>query len=169
MLYQDESTVRSHPYLSRMWAKPGADLRLTTPGKASRRHIFGVHREGSAQIHAITRATKNSSDFVALLRYLDVHFGPTTNPRWRPVYLVLDNGNIHTSAQSLAALQARPWLKVEWLPLYASELNPIERDWKHLKQHHLANRMFHSPQEMMKAIHQAIRDLNRSRCLKIAS
>jgi DDE superfamily endonuclease len=44
------------------------------------------------------------------------------------VVLVEDNGPIHTSKLSLAALAARAhWLIVEWLPRYAPELNDIER------------------------------------------
>jgi transposase len=43
------------------------------------------------------------------------------------VVLVEDNGPIHTSKLSLAALAARAhWLTVEWLPKYAPELNDIE-------------------------------------------
>ncbi|TGQ35688.1 transposase [Mesorhizobium sp. M00.F.Ca.ET.216.01.1.1] len=38
----------------------------------------------------------------------------------KPVVLVLDNGPIHTSKASRAALEARAhWLTIEWLPKYA--------------------------------------------------
>ena len=48
--------------------------------------------------------------------------------------LVEDNGPIHTSKLSLAALAARAhWLTVEWLPKYAPELNDIEVVWHDLK------------------------------------
>ena len=53
--------------------------------------------------------------------------------------LVEDNGPIHTSKRSLAALAARAhWLTVEWLPKYAPELNDIEPVWHDLKAYHLA-------------------------------
>ena len=45
----------------------------------------------------------------------------------RPVVLVLGNGPIHTSQAGRKALAARSWLTVEWLPMYALELNDIER------------------------------------------
>ena len=51
--------------------------------------------------------------------------------------LVLDNGPIHTSRATTKALAARPWLRVEWLPKYAPELNAIERCWRDLKRHFL--------------------------------
>lgn len=40
--------------------------------------------------------------------------------------LVLDNGPIHISKASRAALDSRAWLTAEWLPKYAPELNDIE-------------------------------------------
>ena len=47
------------------------------------------------------------------------------------VALVEDNGPIHTSKLSRAALAARAhWLTVEWLPKYAPELNDIEPVWR---------------------------------------
>ena len=61
----------------------------------------------------------------------------------KPVVLVEDNGPIHTSKLSLAALAARAhWLTVEWLPKYAPELNDIEPVWRDLKAHHLAHQTF---------------------------
>ena len=57
--------------------------------------------------------------------------------------LVEDNGPIHTSKLSRAALAARAhWLTVEWLPKYAPELNDIEPVWRDLKAHHLAHQTF---------------------------
>jgi transposase len=44
-----------------------------------------------------------------------------------PVVIVLDNGPIHVSQATTAALAARAhWLTVEWLPKDAPELNDIE-------------------------------------------
>jgi transposase len=48
----------------------------------------------------------------------------------KPVVIVLDNGPIHVSKATLAALAERAhWLTVEWLPKYAPELNDIEVVW----------------------------------------
>jgi transposase len=61
----------------------------------------------------------------------------------KPIVLVEDNGPIHTSKRSLAALAARAhWLTVDWLPKYAPCLNKIEPVWRDLKAHHLAHQTF---------------------------
>ena len=78
--------------------------------------------------------------------------------------LVEDNGPIHTSKCSLAALAARAhWLTVEWLPKYAPELNDIEPVWRDLKAHHLAHQTFTDAAALDQAIHDAVTDLNRER------
>jgi transposase len=74
-----------------------------------------------------TSRTKRSVDFIAHLRALDRLYGPKPGAPNKPVVLVLDNGPIHLSKASQAALAERAhWLTVEWLPKYAPELNDIE-------------------------------------------
>ena len=91
---------------------------------------------------------------------LDHAYGPQPGQTRKPVVLVLDNGPIHTSKASTAALAARPWLTVEWLPRYAPELNAIEATWRDLKRHYLAHRTFCDTADLDQAIHQAVTDLN---------
>jgi transposase len=80
------------------------------------------------------------------------------------VVLALDNGPIHTSKATRAALAERThWLTVEWLPKYAPELNDIEAVWRDLKRHHLAHRTFTGPVDLDRAIHDAVAALNAER------
>ena len=111
-----------------------------------------------------TSASKRSSDFVAHLEQLDQLYGPKPGQPTRPVVLVEDNGPIHTSKLSLAALAARAhWLTVEWLPKYAPELNDIEIVWRDLKAHHLAHHTFANTEALDQAIHKAVHALNQER------
>ena len=59
-----------------------------------------------------------------------------------PVVLVWDNLNTHTSGAMAELIAARDWLTVFRLPSYASELNPVEPVWSHLKRS-LANLVKH--------------------------
>jgi len=80
------------------------------------------------------------------------------------VVLVEDNGPIHISKLSQAALAARThWLTVEWLPKYAPELNDIERVWHDLKVNHLAHQTFADPGALETAIHHAVDARNQQR------
>lgn len=48
----------------------------------------------------------------------------------KPVVILLDNGPIHTSKATTAAIASRAHrLTIEWLPKYTPELNDIEVVW----------------------------------------
>jgi len=116
------------------------------------------------QLIVHTSPTKRSSDFVAHVEQLDSLYGPRPGQPAKPVVLVEDNGPIHTSKLSLAALAARAhWLTVEWLPKYAPERNDIEVVWHDLKANHLAHQTFDDTDELDRAIHQAVDELNAER------
>ena len=141
-MFEDESEALTHPYLARAWAKRGSDLRVEAPGQARKRAMIGVLDDAAHKLIVSTSATKLSSDFITFLARLDAIYRPCPGRPEKPVVLVLDNGPIHTSKASQAALAARPWLTIEWLPKYAPELNDIERSWRDLKRHFLAHQTF---------------------------
>lgn len=164
LLYGDESEALTHPYLARAWAKSGADLRVPAPGQAKKVAMLGSLNHVTRQLVVHTSPTKRSSDFVAHLEQLDHLYGPMPGRPSRPVVLVEDNGPIHLSKLTRAALAARAhWLTVEWLPKYAPELNDIELVWRDLKAHHLAHQTFSDVAALEKTIHQAVKDLNAER------
>jgi hypothetical protein len=165
LLFGDESEALTHPYLAHAWAERGADLRVQAPGQARKVAMLGVLDAVTRTALVHTSPTKRSGDFIALLERLGRACGPA--PGWprKPVVLVLDNGPIHASKASTAALVARPWITVEWLPRYAPELNPIEGTWRDLKRHHLAHRTFRDAGDLDRAIRQAVTALNRERAV----
>jgi DDE superfamily endonuclease len=121
LLYGDESEALTHPYLARAWAKSGADLRVPAPGQAKKVAMLGSLDHVTRELIVHTSATKRSTDFVAHLEQLDDLYGPKPGRPAKPVVLVEDNGPIHVSKLSRAALAARShWLTVEWLPKYAA-------------------------------------------------
>ncbi|KAF1025552.1 MAG: hypothetical protein GAK40_01165 [Burkholderia plantarii] len=127
--------------------------------------MLGVLDAASHELTVITSATKRSTDFVCLLEVLDAQYAPRSGQPAIPTVIVLDNGPIHTSKLSTKALAQRPWLTVEWLPKYAPELNDIERSWRDLKRHHLANRTFLSADDLDSKIHQAVLAMNQERVI----
>ena len=81
--------------------------------------------------------TKNSASFIAFLEHLLIECYPTGR-----VVLVMDNASYHKSASALAALSLfEHRVLVIWLPTYCSDLNPIERFWRYLKDLACANKL----------------------------
>ena len=164
LLYGDESEALTHPYLARVWAKRGADLRVPAPGQAKKVAMLGSLEHTTRRLVVHTSPTKRSSDFVAHLEQLDQLYGPKPGRTIKPVVLVEDNGPIHVSKVTLAALDVRKhWLTVEWLPKYAPELNDIEVVWHDLKAHHLAHKTFTDIAALNRDIHAAVDALNQER------
>ena len=161
LLFGDESEALTHPYLARAWAKRGADLRVPAPGQAQKIAMMGSLDYARRKLIVTTSRTKRSVDFIAHLQRLDRLYGPKPAMPNKPVVLVLDNGPIHISKASQAALAERAhWLTVEWLPKYAPELNDIEIVWGDLKSRHLAHRTFIDLDSLDSAIHHAGAELN---------
>ena len=164
LLFGDESEALTHPYLARAWAKRGADLRVPAPGQAKKVALVGSLEHATRRLIVHTSRTKRSSDFIAHLEQLDRLHGPKPGRTIKPVVLVEDNGPIHVSKITLAALDARKhWLTVEWLPKYAPELNDIEVVWHDLKAHHLAHKTFTDVAVLDRNIHAAVDALNKER------
>jgi transposase len=164
LLFADESEALTHPYLARAWAKRGADLRVPAPGQSKKIAMMGALDHTARHLIVHSSPTKRSADFIALLEELDRRYGPRPGNITKPVVIVLDNGPIHTSKATLAALAARThWLTVEWLPKYAPELNDIEVVWHDLKAHNLAHQTFTDITHLDRAIHVAVAALNSER------
>ena len=164
LLFADESEALTHPYLARAWAKRGADLRVEAPGQSQKIAMMGAVDFASGELTVETSHTKRSADVIALLERLDHVYGPMPGTEKKPVTIVLDNGPVHTSKATRAALEERKyWLTPEWLPKYAPELNDIERDRKILKANHLAHKTFKDRETLNAAIKADIQEMNSNR------
>lgn len=164
LLFADESEALTHPYLARAWARRGADLRVQAPGQSRKIAMMGALDHAARRLIVHTSPTKRSTDFMAFLQEIDRRYGPRPGLAVKPVVIVLDNGPIHVSRATRAALEARAhWLAVEWLPKYAPELNDIEPAWGNLKARHLAHQTFADLHTLDHAIHTAVTALNEQR------
>jgi hypothetical protein len=104
LLFADESEALTHPYLARAWAKRGADLRAPAPGQAKKVAMMGALDHAARHLIVHTSQTTRSADFIALLQRLDGLYGPRPGRPIKPVVIVLDNGPIHVSRATTAAL-----------------------------------------------------------------
>jgi transposase len=161
LVFLDEAEALTPPYLARCRARRGSNLRIQAPGQAKKQAMLGAFDPVRRRLLVHTSPSKRSTDFVALLDHLGAAYG--TAERTPPLVAVLDNGPIHRSKLTTKALAARTWLTLEWLPKYAPELNDIERCWRDLKQHQLANRTFADADALAHAIPDPVARLNHER------
>lgn len=119
----------------------------TRPGEKQKRHIFGGYNWSEDTIIWTTAQIKNSATFISFIEELLVKGYPTGR-----VVLVLDNASYHKSASALAALSLfEHRVMIIWLPPYCSDLNPIERFWRFLKDRACANKLEDNMGEVVKS------------------
>lgn len=144
----DETTVSLHPPLRACWMKRGQQKRIPAAGQQKTHHVFAAYNWRTDQVIWTTAAKKNSETFIEFLE----HFVQSRSSD-RPAILILDNASYHWSKATQAALSLfEDQLLPLWLPAYCSDLNPIERFWKHLKEYACANKLFPSIEQLVQAV-----------------
>ena len=139
LVFQDESGVSQRPPLRRTWAPRGetpviihsynwkkisicAAIAYRWDGKRTRLYF---------QMRAGSYATES---LISFLKELKKHF------RRQYVILIWDGLPAHKSRKMTEYLQSQQeWLRVERLPGYAPDLNPVESLWGNIKGEELAN------------------------------
>ncbi len=140
--------------------KVGQQRRIpaTQPGTKQKRHIFGGYNWMTDQVSWTKAETKNSAQFIYFLEQLLVREYPIGR-----VVLVMDNASYHKSVSALAALSLfEHRVMVVWLPPYCSDLNPIERFWRHLKDRACANKLQDTIEAVMCSAEQTLTEQNQS-------
>jgi transposase len=140
IVFEDESGLSQQPVVCRTWAPRGETPVLThVGGNWKRLSVAGAlaFRWDGRQARFFFQTQPGSytdRTLIAFLRDLQRHF-------WRqPVILIWDGLPAHKSGRMSRYLaQQRAWLRVERLPGYAPELNPVELVWGNLKRRELAN------------------------------
>ena len=130
--------------------KVGEQKRIPLPANQEKQrcHILGAYNWASDQIDWMNAERKNTETFITFLEHLLVDRYPTGQ-----IVLVLDRASYHKSAAALAALSLfEHRVMVFWLPAYCTELNPIERFWRHLKDLACANQLWSSVEELMEKV-----------------
>lgn len=129
---------------------------VTRPGEKQKQHIFGGYNWLKDTITWTVAKTKNSATFIDFLEELLVKSYPTGR-----VVLGMDNASYHKSASGLAALSLfEHRVMFVWLPPYCSDLNPIERFWRHLKDLACANKLQDNLQTVVKSAEKILSDQN---------
>jgi transposase len=136
LVFEDESGQGLRPPKGRTWGRRGRTPVVTVTGGSNKRvslaALIAVRPgEQPRLVHAGPRDGDKRKGFTeaGYARLLDAAHQQLGGP----VVLVWDNLNTHVSKAMRGLIAARDWLTVFQLPPYASELNPVESVWSHLK------------------------------------
>lgn len=137
--FQDESGFSLLPVVRATWAPRGQTPVLTHRFSWKRMSMAGVlayqpDRSQATFVFQTRHGAYNTDSLIEFLTDLREHLGG------QPVTLIWDGLPAHRSAGMTAWLATqRRWLRVEPLPGYAHDLNPMEMVWGNVKAVELAN------------------------------
>jgi hypothetical protein len=139
LIFLDESGFSETPSVRRTWAPRGQTPVLIAPFNWKRLSAIAslittpaARRVGLClRLH---RGTIKQPQVIAYLRALKRHV------RGRQVILLWDRLPAHRGGKVQAYIRSQSnWLRVEYLPPYAPELNPVEYFWSHLSRTDMAH------------------------------
>jgi len=165
IFFQDESGVSQRPSIRRTWAPKGETPILIHAFNWSKMSIcaaMGYRWDGrrSRLFFQTREGSYNTESLIAFLDDLKRHL------RGQKALLVWDGLPAHKSrAMKEYLLSQRDWLRVERLPGYAPDLNPIETMWGNIKGKELANRCAQDLAELDTAVRGGMARVKRSRSL----
>lgn len=140
ILFEDESGISERPSIRRTWAPRGQTpvlIHAFNWKKISVCAVLAFRWDGKrCRLYFQTRPDSyNTESLIAFLKNLRRHL------RGSPAILVWDGLPAHKSRPMKHYLHSqRHWLRVERLPGYAPDLNPVELLWGNIKGQELANR-----------------------------
>jgi transposase len=116
----------------------------------TRKHVglLGAVRIADGKLVTRVEETFNGISFGDFLEQLLAH-----RRAGRRMQLILDNASYHHACYFRNWLKARRrWMKLDFLPAYSPELNPIERVWKLTRRLCTHNRYFPTLQELVESV-----------------
>ncbi len=138
IVFVDESGFSQRPPIRATWAPKGHTPLVTEPFNWERLSGIGAVRttpqgDRCRWFLAVHEGSITQPHLIRFLRALKHHCR-------KPVIVVWDHLWQHHGRLVAAALRShRAWLRVEWLPSYAPELNPVEPFWDYLDDTAFAN------------------------------
>jgi len=162
IFFQDESGVSQRPSIRRTWAPKGETPVLIHAFNWSTISVcaaLGFRWDGQhCRLFFQTReGTYNTESLIAFLQDLKRHL------RGKKAILVWDGLPAHKSQAMKEYLHSqRSWLRVEPLPGYAPDLNPVETLWGNVKGQELANRCSEDLDEVVTAVRSGFKRVQKS-------
>lgn len=132
-----------------MWAPPEEQDPIV-PHAPTRKSValFGAVNVRTGQLVSMLISPFDAEAFEAFMGLLLRH-----RSRSRRMVVVLDNAGCHHAQQSRPFFRRhRRRLRLEFLPPYSPELNPIERVWKLLRTRATHNQYFAELEELVSAV-----------------
>ena len=131
--FEDEARFGQKGTLTTVWAERGSRPTAPKQGAFGNRHVLTAVCPATGATEGLVSPALNAEVVQLFLDQLSA-----ATPAGTHRVLVWDGAGYHTAK----ALRPPPNLTLLTLPPYSPELNPVERLWLYLRQHHWSNRVY---------------------------
>ena len=143
IFFQDEVGFQTEGTLSYTWGAKGEKIIIKNKGRHGRVNLAGVYEIGSGEFFYKTTFFKmNALRFKRFLCCLKRKY------KSNKFIVIADNASFHKAKWFTKWWQNTDWLKLEFLPAYSPDFNPIERLWKWIKREYTHNKCWSSKHEL---------------------
>jgi transposase len=159
LVFLDESAFSQRPPIRATWAPRGQTPRVVEPFNWEKLSGIGavLTSPDGRRLRWLLALHQGSVRSAQVVRFL----GALRRHRRRPVILLWDGLPAHRSRITQQALAGhRDWLRVEPLPAYAPELNPVEQLWAHLDATALANTPIEDLDRLGRRVRRGVRSVS---------
>ena len=126
-VYEDEADIHLNPKIGLDWMPRGQQKEVVTPGQNKKAYVAGTLDARDGTVLWVGATTKDSRLFIAMLERLCEAY-----PTAKRIHVILDNYGIHSSGETMLALERLPKIQLHFLPAYCPDHNRIERLWQDL-------------------------------------
>jgi len=129
IFYQDEVGIQTEGTLGHTWGPRGKKTEIKNYGRHGRMNLIGAFELGTGIFHGVMTSFRvNAMRFRRFICHLKRVM------RGEKILFICDNASFH-KAKCLTEWVERnkAWLKIEFLPAYSPDFNPIECLWRWLK------------------------------------
>ena len=151
LLFGDEASFAHWGSLAYTWAVRGQQPLVKTGGKRKGYKVFGLIDYFSGRLFSQGHTGRfNAESYCAFLAWV-------LEATRQPIILIQDGARYHTAAKTQEFVaQHAGRLRVEQLPRYSPDYNPIEQLWRNIKRHNTHNRYFPEFSDLMTAVDTAL-------------
>lgn len=164
IFFQDEVGFQTEGTLAYSWGPIGEKIIVKNYGRHGRVNLIGAYEVGSGEFFSITTFFRiNALRFKRFLCCLKRKF------KTDKIIIIADNASFHKSKWFTKWWQGLNWLRVEFLPAYSPDFNPIERLWKWIKREYIHNQCWSSKQDLKKYLKEKLLLMSKNKNLYIGT
>jgi transposase len=155
IFFQDEVGFQTEGTLAHTWGEKGAKIEVENYGRHGRINLIGAVELGTGVFYGVmTKFKVTATRFRRFLCHLK------WETRTDKILVICDNASFHKAKWLREWMtQQTGWLRLEFLPPYSPDLNPIERLWHWWKQEFTHNKCWDSQAALRKCLAQSLTDL----------